>query len=135
MQVKRHALQVAALLGIMMTPVTADAQATGGLGAMSIATFLAKADALRAKGPFALMSADYKLLKAEVTGAAQAYRARLKGEQAAGRPSSCPPPRAPFNSDDVMAQMRSYPVAARGQTSVATAVAELFHARYPCGAR
>lgn len=131
---KRCAPLVAALLA-MTSPLVARAQMAGPVGAMPIATFLAKADALRAKGPFALMSADYKLLKAEVTGAAQAYRARLKGEQAAGRPSSCPPPRAPFNSDDVMAQMRSYPVAARGQTSVATAVADLFHARYPCGAR
>lgn len=130
MQMKRHALVVAAIAGLM-APSLAQAQ----VGAMSIATFLAKADALRAKGPFALMSADYKLLKAEVTGAAQAYRARLKGEQAAGRPSSCPPARAPFNSDDVMAQMRTYPVAARGQTSVATAVTDLFLARYPCGGR
>ncbi|MCW1382305.1 hypothetical protein OLX02_05675 [Novosphingobium sp. KCTC 2891] len=104
-------------------------------GAMSIAAFLAKAEALRAKGPFALMSGDYKLLKEEVTGAAQVYRARLRGEQAAGRPSSCPPARAPFGSDDVMAQMRSYPVAQRGQLTVGTAVADLFRARYPCGTK
>lgn len=130
MRLKRAALVAAAVLA-GFGPGLAAAQT----GAMSVATFLAKADALRARGPFALMSADYKLLKAEVTGAAQAYRARLKGEQAAGRPSSCPPPKAPFNSDDVMAQMRSYPPASRGQTSVATAVADLFLARYPCKGR
>lgn len=134
MQVKQQARLAAALLAVAM-PMAASAQVSAQTGTMSIAAFLAKADALRAKGPFALMSADYKLLKAEVTGAAMTYRARLKGEQAAGRPSSCPPARAPFNSDDVMAQMRTYPVAARGHTSVATAVTDLFLARYPCGGR
>lgn len=105
-------------------------------GDMTVATFLAKADALRSRGPLALMSSDYSLLKGEVTGAAQAYRARLRGEQAAGRPSSCPPAgRAAFNSDDVIGQMRTYPVGARGQTTVATAVADLFRNRYPCPAR
>lgn len=130
MRTKRSGLVGFAML-LALAPVGANAQG----GAMSVATFLAKADALRAKGPFALMSSDYKLLKAEVNGAAQAYRVRLKGEQAAGRPSSCPPARAPFNSDDVMAQMRSYPPTHRAQTSVATAVADLFVARYPCGGR
>ena len=125
----------AALIAAAMLAGSGPGAALAQTGAMSVATFLAKADALRAKGPFALMSGDYKLLKAEVTGAAQAYRARLKGEQAAGRPSSCPPARAPFNSDDVMAQMRSYPAASRPHTSVATAVADLFLARYPCGGR
>lgn len=127
---KRHWLAAGVTLAAL-TPVAAAAEP----GAMPVATFLAKADALRAKGPFALMSSDYKLLKAEVTGAAQAYRARLRAEVTAGKPSSCPPAKAPFNSNDVIGQMHGYPVAARSQITVAAAVADLFRSRYPCAAR
>jgi hypothetical protein len=103
-------------------------------GDMSIATFLAKADALGAKGPMAMFSSDLSLLKAEAKGGAQAYRAQLHQEQATGRPSSCPPPHAPFTSDDVVAQMITYPVAQRSHTSVRTAIADLFRKRFPCPA-
>lgn len=102
---------------------------------MPVATFLAKADALRAKGPMALFSRDYGLLKTEATAAAAAYRERLKIERAQGRPSSCPPAKAPFASDDVLEQMRSYPAGVRDRITVADAMADLFRKRYPCAPR
>jgi len=101
-------------------------------GNMSVATFLAKADSLRAKGPFALMSSDYKLLKAEGTAAGEAYGARLRQERAAGRPSSCPPQGTRPTSNQVLAHLRTYPVAARPATTMRAAMADYFIPTYPC---
>ena len=51
---------------------------------MDVATFLAKADALQKKGMMALMSSDYKLLKAEIDDpvAARFAAERLAAERA-----------------------------------------------------
>ncbi|WP_068070706.1 hypothetical protein [Novosphingobium lentum] len=122
------ALAATMVIGVVSAP------AYGAAGDMSVAAFMAKAAALNAKGPMALFSGDYSLLKAEAAGGAQAYRAQLRGELAAGHPSSCPPPRAPFTSDDILGQMRSYPVAVRDHTSVRAAITELFRKTYPCPA-
>jgi hypothetical protein len=51
-------------------------------GEMSVATFLAKADALKARGIMALGSSDIGLLRAEGQAAGEAYRARLESERA-----------------------------------------------------
>lgn len=118
------------LIGLAASLVATPALASDGN--MSVATFLAKADALRAKGPFALMSSDYKLLKAEGTAAGEAYGARLRQERAAGRPSSCPPQGTRPTSNQVLAHLRSYPAAARPGTTMRTAMADYFIRTYPC---
>lgn len=122
---KRFALALAATL-IMATPLAAAP------GDMNVATFLAKADALRAKGPGALFSSDYKLLKSEGEAAGQAYRARLNAERAAGRPSSCPPKGTKVNSDKLIAHLRTYPEPVRPRVSMKQALADYFARTYPC---
>ena len=82
-------------------------------GDMSVAVFLAKAEALQAKGPLALFSADLDLLKAEGKAGGEAYRARLKSERAKGHPSSCPPEGVKINSDELLAFLRTYPAVDR----------------------
>jgi hypothetical protein len=101
-------------------------------GDMSVATFLAKADALKVKGAMALFSSDYKLLQAEGQAAGKAYRARLVGERAAGKPSSCPPGSAKVNSNELIAHFRTYPAARRGSITLKTAVADYFIKTWPC---
>ncbi|WP_253185954.1 hypothetical protein [Novosphingobium sp. NDB2Meth1] len=101
-------------------------------GAMSVATFLAKAEALKAKGMMALFASDVGLLKSEVANAAAAYRRQLRQEAITGKPSACPPEHAALNSDDLMAQMRTYPAADRPRIPVTQAVADLIRKRYPC---
>lgn len=102
-------------------------------GEMSVATFLAKADALKAKGLGALGSPDIGLLRGEAQAAGAAYRARIEADRKAGRaPHSCPPKKAKMNSDRFLAHLRSYPVAARPQTSINAAVADLMKKSYPC---
>ncbi len=101
-------------------------------GDMNIATFLAKADALKAKGAMAMFSSDIGVLKAEGQAAGQAYRARLEKERAAGRPSSCPPKGVKVSSDDIMVHLRTYPASARPKVSMKQAMADFFIKKYPC---
>jgi len=101
-------------------------------GDMSVATFLAKAAALKKKGPLALMSSDMSLLKQEGVAAGQSYRARLVRERAAGKPSSCPPKGVKVDSGKLIGHLQTYPVAARSSTSMNTAVADYFIRTYPC---
>jgi lipid-binding SYLF domain-containing protein len=116
---------VAALL-----TVSAAASASGD---MSVATFLAKSDALKAKGIFALTSSDVALLKSEAKAEGAAYRKRIQADKANKRVShSCPPAKTAMNSDDFVAYLRSYPESARAGVSVTTATADLMKKRYPC---
>lgn len=114
-------------LGAMLVvPVAANA--------MSVSDFLAKADALKARGFLAIGSPDIALLKGEVAAASKQYRDGLAAEIAAGRkPSSCPPPKgtAKISSDDLLASFRAIPPAQR-RASVAAAFAAMMKKRYPC---
>jgi hypothetical protein len=107
--------------------------AMAATGDMSVATFLAKADALKAKGFGALGSPDIKLLRDEGMASGAAYRARIESDKKAGRaPHSCPPKKAAMKSDDFIAHLRSYPVAIRPKTTVKGATFDLMKKRYPC---
>ncbi len=101
-------------------------------GDMSVATFLAKVDALKARGLGALFSSDISLLKSEATAAGMGYRGRLRQEKAAGHPSSCPPTPAKVGQDMWLNQLNSYPVAARGGISLHRAMADMFIKNWPC---
>ena len=122
---KRTSLAIAASL-LFATPLLAAP------GDMNVATFLAKADALKAKGPAALFSSDLKLLKSEGEAAGADYRARLNAERAAGRPSSCPPKGAKVSSDKLLSFLRSYPEHVRPRTSMKQAMGDFFARTYPC---
>ena len=67
-------LKRSGMAALLLASATAANAATGD---MSVATFLAKVDALKAKGPMALFSSDIGLLKNEAYAAGRAYRARL----------------------------------------------------------
>lgn len=102
-------------------------------GDMSVSAFLAKADALKAKGILALGSSDIKLLQSEGKAAGAAYRKRIKADLAQKRPPhSCPPAKATVKSDEFIAHLRTYPASARSGTSVTTATADFMKKRYPC---
>jgi len=120
--------KILAALAILALPTALHA-ATGD---MNVATFLAKADALKAKGAMAMFSSDIGVLKAEGQAAGQAYKSRLDKERAAGRPSSCPPKGTRVSSDEVLAHLRTYPANARPKVSMKQAMADYFIKKYPC---
>ena len=101
-------------------------------GDMSVAAFLGKADALKAKGAMALFSSDIGVLKAEGKAAGESYRARLQRERAAGNPSSCPPKGTKVNSDKLLAFLRTYPANVRPSVPMKQAMADFFIKKYPC---
>jgi len=122
---KRAVFAIAVSL-MLCTPVIAAP------GEMSVASFLAKADALRAKGPMALFSSDYKLLKQEGEAAGARYRERLLQERAAGKPSSCAPKGTRPNNNQFIAYLRTYPEAVRPRTPMHEAMAGYFIKNHPC---
>lgn len=124
----RRPMLTSALLALLLA---APAMAT--TGEMSVATFLSKADALKAKGLMALGSPDIKLLRAEGQAAGMAYGARLQQERAAGKPSSCPPKGARPSSNEVLAHLRTYPAERRAAINMKAAMADYFIKTYPCG--
>lgn len=125
----RHITKTASLAAISVSLLIA------ATGSMPIATFLKKADALKAQGILALGSSDIELLKGEVEGAARLYRADISKAKAAGKmPHSCPPPKGQSNIDanDLLAHFRSYPASKRSKISVKTAFYALMKKRFPC---
>ena len=102
-------------------------------GDMKISTFLAKADALKAKGLLAMASSDIGILKTEGKAAGEAYRARIKSDKEKGlAPHSCPPAKSSISSDDLLNHFRSYPAAQRQQISVRAGFADMMKKRFPC---
>lgn len=107
----------------------------GAAQAMDVATFLAKADALKKKGMMALMSSDYKLLKKEIETHSGTLRAeRLAATRAGRKPAYCPPAKSGLNSDELLAAFRSIPAAQRPRTDVKDALRALLARKYPCRA-
>lgn len=119
---------LALLAAMLLVPVAALAAP----GDMSVATFLAKADALKAKGVTAMFSGDVGALRSEGKAAGEHYKTRLQAEKAQGRPSSCPPQGVKVNSDELLGFLRTYPPAVRPRVSMKQAMADYFIKKYPC---
>ncbi|HYD38713.1 MAG TPA: hypothetical protein VEA60_13935 [Allosphingosinicella sp.] len=105
----------------------------GAAEAMDVATFLARADAVRKKGMLAMMSSDYKALRQEILTHSRTLRAeRLAAGRAGRRPAYCPPPRTGLGTDEILAAFRSIPAAQRPRTDVKDALRALLARKYPC---
>jgi hypothetical protein len=101
--------------------------------AMTVSEFLTRASALERKGPLALFSKDYSLLKDEVKSVGEGLRRDQKAARAAGRrPVAClPEDKAPVTSGELLAYFRSIPPAQRN-VSVAAAFTGMMKKKYPC---
>lgn len=114
--------------GVLMLAAAAPASA------MSVATFLAKAEALQKKGPLALFSSDLSLLKKQVTADAAEIRKERLAAEAARRPAAfCPPDGGIKLTDkDVVQAMEAVPSAQRASTDTKSALRAYFGRRFPC---
>lgn len=102
--------------------------------AMTVAEFLAKANALIAKGALASESPDFAPLAAEIRVAVEAYRDDLNAARHAGSaPHSCPSAArgVRFSTKELVAEFNAIPPADRGM-SVKTAFYAMMKKRYPC---
>jgi hypothetical protein len=114
---------------LCLAPLTAAHAQT-----MTVATFLAKAEALKKKGAMAVFSSDIGKLKAEVEGSGKQLRAeRLAAQKSGGKPAFCPPPagKGSVNSNELLAHFNAIPPAQRGM-SVKDGFAGLLRKKFPC---
>jgi hypothetical protein len=101
--------------------------------AMDVATFLERADKLKKKGPMALFTSEYRLLKREAEDAG----AQLKAENAAlvkaRKPTPyCPPKKGSLGSNELLAGFRAIPAADRPRTSVKDGMRIYLAKKWPC---
>lgn len=121
------------LLLFSLAAIALPTAAQAALGDMNLATFIAKADALQAQGPLALMNPDLDVLKAEGRAAGLSYKQRLLAERAKGKPSSCPPDNAQIVPEELLRFLKSsYPANARPRVSIRQGVADYFIRKFPC---
>lgn len=102
---------------------------------MTVAEFLARAEALKAKGMMAMMSSDLPVIRGEMQAATTAYRTDVDAARAKGRTDlGCPPPKgqAKISSDTFMADLAAIPKALQAQVTVKAALYDVMRKRYPC---
>jgi hypothetical protein len=101
---------------------------------MPVSQFLAKAEALKKKGPLALLSGDVGVLKAEIQNSAKSLREEQVAAKKTGRKAPyCMPEKASINSNEVLAHFQAIPPAQRN-VPVKAAFASLIRKKYPCPA-
>lgn len=112
---------------LVAVPVTA-------LHAMTVATFLTKAEALQRRGAMALLSSDLGLLKNEVTSVSAQLKSERERAVADGRtPAYCPPAqRASLNSEELLGHLRAIPPAQRERMEMRDAMRSFLVRKYPC---
>ncbi|MEP2735571.1 MAG: hypothetical protein ABJP34_04665 [Erythrobacter sp.] len=102
-------------------------------GDMKLTQFMPTVQKLKKNGILAPLSGEMKVVRREVRGAADDYRARIKRDKAAGRnPHSCPPKKGSMNSKELLAHFESYPKSRYASVSVRTAFNDLMKKKYPC---
>ncbi len=100
--------------------------------AMDVAIFLAKVTALKARGPLALFSSDYGLLKREAAVATMQISADKKARAAAHQPPLyCAAGNQRMSADEMIAALSAIPPAERGM-SLKDGFMRVIVRRYPC---
>jgi hypothetical protein len=118
---------------LVLIVITSSLIAVPAKAEMPISSFLAKADALKKRGFFAMGSPDIKLLRNEVVNAAAAFDAEIAAARKAGRvPPACVPPKTKLNSEEMMTFFRTIPAAQAQTMTVKTGFYALMKKRYPC---
>ena len=123
--------KIAFVLLLTVAPVTA-AHAQN----MPLNQFLTKANALEKKGPLALVSGDFGLLKREMQNSFKQLRAERLAAKAAGRKQAfCPPEKgASLGSSEILSHFRSIPQPQRDRMRTKDAFRNLMVRKYPCPA-
>jgi hypothetical protein len=95
---------------------------------VSVATYLAKVDALEARGPLAVFSSDTKLLQAE------AQASFVEWLRQAHAPNACPPKGSTWKGDPqrFLAMLRAVPGSERSRICVREVFRRIWNSRYPC---
>jgi hypothetical protein len=116
------------LLGL----VALGAFAAPASAAMTVGTFVAKAQALRANPLAAIASPDLGLLRAEAQAATAQLKAERDARKAAGKPPiACPPPGQSIGILEMVDGLAALPPADR-RLPLKDGYAKVFAKRFPC---
>jgi hypothetical protein len=98
---------------------------------MSVADFLVKADALKAKGMMAIFSSDLGPMKGDVQAALKAWGVQVAPP---GKPANACPPKGntTLSVDDILAIMKAVPPVQRASTNTTDAMIAGMNRRFPC---
>jgi hypothetical protein len=117
-----------ALLAIAMAAALAPAA-----NAMDVATWLSRAEVLKAKGVPALFTSEYKVLQAEIKAGAATLEQERAAALAAGRPAAyCPSGKPTLSREEVFDGLGRVPAADRPSTDVTDALRTVLARKYPC---
>ena len=116
----------AVLIGACSAPASAQS--------MPLETFVQKGNALKRKGPLALLSGDLKLLQNEMRGAGDALRSeRLAAIKAGKKPAYCPPESGvSMDAGEVLASLNAIPAAQRARMTSKDGFRQYMARRFPC---
>lgn len=120
-----------ALTGAVVAAVTLIAAPAA---AMDVATFIAKGEALKARGMMAIFSKDLKLVQAAARDAARRYQAEKQARAKGGLPPiSCPPKGAKLGTMEFFEELKKIPLADRGMP-MQDGMAWVSRRKFPCRA-
>ena len=123
----KFALAAAAVVLAVASPASA--------ASMSVATFLQKSEALKKKGPLALLSGDLKLLTNQIKGDSVALRSENQALAAAKKSKAyCTPEGFRMDEKGIMEAMIAVPAERRASTSTKAALRNYLARRHPCPA-
>jgi uncharacterized membrane protein YwzB len=118
--------RVTVLVAVIMVVMPVAAQA------MTVDQFLAKANALKAKGMMALLSPDIGVLKAEMADAVKALQAEKAARKAAGKPPRvCAPEGTKLTQDEMLGGLAALPPTQRAG-NLKDGVSQVMRNRFPC---
>ena len=122
----RRAVFAAVLVSAWASPALAQS--------MPLETFVQKGNALKKKGPLALLSGDLKVLQKEMRGSGNALRAeRLAAIKAGKAPAYCPPDSGlKLDAGDIMASFNAIPSAQRARMTSKDGFRHYMARKFPC---
>jgi hypothetical protein len=121
---------LAASLVLVAAPLASAAPGTAQ-------NFLERAERLLAKGPLALVDADYRRLRREGEAAGNSIRLDRLAAERAGRPIlyCSPQARARLGNSEFLRGLRAIPSAQRTRMSLKSAMLLVLQRKYPCPSR
>ncbi len=119
-----------ALLILVAAPTALQAQS------MNAESFYKRAVALKAKGPMALVSGDFKPMMREAKATGLRVRStRLATLKAGGQPRYCPPEGARrMGPEEFIAALSKLPAADRSRIDMSEAMTRVLARKFPCSA-
>ena len=117
---------------VALAALAAATPALAAPGDMNADAFFSKAQALKSKGPLALMSGDLKPLQAEIQAASQRVRAENLAAKKRGKAIYCPPAKGSAGVDFVIDGLAAIPEGRRKQITLTQAWREIMVRKFPC---